>query len=117
MISISYSHERQHRFACALDSASSAKTCVATAFVTKLKSDGSAFAYSTYLGGSLDEYPGLSMAVDASGNAYITGQTSSSTNFPLVSAFQPACSAAAVSTARKTGRVRCIALRVRPPPG
>ena len=57
--------------------------------VTKLNPGGGSLAYSTYLGGSLDEYPGLSMAVDASGNAYITGQTSSSTNFPLVSAFQP----------------------------
>ena len=58
--------------------------------VTKFNPGGSTLAYSTYLGGSLDEYPGLSMAIDASGNAYITGQTSSSANFPLVSAFQPA---------------------------
>lgn len=57
--------------------------------VTKLNPGGVTLAYSTYLGGSLDEYPGISMAVDASGNAYITGQTDS-TNFPLVNPFQPA---------------------------
>lgn len=56
--------------------------------VTKLNPGGETLAYSTYLGGSLDEYPGMSMAVDASGNAYLTGQTSS-TNFPLVNPFQP----------------------------
>jgi uncharacterized repeat protein (TIGR01451 family) len=56
--------------------------------VTKLNPGGATLAYSTYLGGSLDEYPGMSMAVDASGNAYITGQTDS-TNFPLVNPFQP----------------------------
>lgn len=57
--------------------------------VTKLNPGGATLAYSTYLGGSLDEYPGMSMAVDASGNAYVTGQTSS-TNFPMVRPFQAA---------------------------
>jgi uncharacterized repeat protein (TIGR01451 family) len=55
--------------------------------VTKLNAGGSTLAYSTYLGGTLDEYPGMSMAVDASGNAYVTGQTSS-LNFPQVNPFQ-----------------------------
>lgn len=55
--------------------------------VSKLKAGGSILLYSTFLGGSLDENPGLSMAVDAGGNAYVTGQTDS-TNFPLVNAFQ-----------------------------
>ncbi len=55
--------------------------------VTKLNPGGSTLAYSTYLGGSLDEYPGMSMAVDANGNAYLTGQTSS-LNFPQVNPFQ-----------------------------
>jgi len=51
------------------------------AFVTKLNPTGSApLVYSTYLGGSgLDQ--GFGIAVDAAGNAYVTGQTSS-TNFP-----------------------------------
>ncbi|MEO5951846.1 MAG: SBBP repeat-containing protein, partial [Chloroflexia bacterium] len=42
--------------------------------------------YSTYLGGNNDEY-GRGIAVDASGNAYVVGQTGS-TNFPLMGQFQ-----------------------------
>lgn len=54
-------------------------------FVTKLDSSG-ALVYSTCLGGSnIDE--GRGIAVDASGNAYITGNTLSS-NFPTKSAYQ-----------------------------
>jgi hypothetical protein len=49
------------------------------AFVSKLNAAGSAFVYSTYLGGSAAE-DGLAIAVDA-GGAYVAGQTSS-TNFP-----------------------------------
>ena len=57
-----------------------------TAFVAKLNPAGSAFVYSTYLGGSsLDE--GLGIAADNSGNAYITGETSS-TDFPTVNPLQ-----------------------------
>jgi len=50
------------------------------AFVTKLNAAGSALIYSTYLGGSVDELSN-SIAVDASGNTYITGLTWSQ-NFP-----------------------------------
>ncbi len=58
------------------------------AFVTKLNPSGNALIYSTYLGGSgTDE--GHSIAVDAAGNAYVTGYTNS-TNFPTVNALQPA---------------------------
>lgn len=49
-------------------------------FVTKLNPTGSALVYSTYLGGSGNEQ-GRGIAVDASGNAYVTGITKSS-NFP-----------------------------------
>lgn len=51
------------------------------AFVTKLTAGGSAFVYSTYLGGSVAEN-GLDIAVDTSGNAYVSGWTDSD-NFPL----------------------------------
>jgi len=56
------------------------------AFVAKLNAAGSALVYSTYLGGS-DADRGYGIAVDSSGNAYITGQTSS-TNFPTVGPLQ-----------------------------
>src|SRR5207244_1613405 len=49
------------------------------AFVTKLNAGGG-IAYSRYLGGS-DYDSGHGIAVDASGNAYVTGGTSSS-DFP-----------------------------------
>jgi hypothetical protein len=52
------------------------------AFVTKLNASGSALVYSTYLGGSAQDYA-TGIAVDRSGDAYVTGVTSpSSTNFP-----------------------------------
>ena len=57
------------------------------AFVTKVKGDGTTFLYSTYLGGS-DADVGNGIAADGSGNAYVTGLTSS-TNFPVKNAFQP----------------------------
>ena len=59
------------------------------AFVTKLNTSGTALVYSTYLGGSGGEI-GSGIAVDSSGNVYVTG-TTSSTNFPLVSPIQRRC--------------------------
>ena len=50
------------------------------AFVTKLNPAGSALVYSTFLGGSNDEF-GRGIAVDSSGSAYVTGITASP-NFP-----------------------------------
>ncbi len=50
------------------------------AFITKLDSSGTNIFYSTYLGGD-GEDEALGLAIDSSGSAYITGQTSS-TNFP-----------------------------------
>lgn len=52
------------------------------AFVTKLNSSGSALVYSTYLGGSNEDI-GFGIAVDAAGEAYVAGLTTSN-NFPLV---------------------------------
>ncbi len=48
--------------------------------VTKLNPSGSALVYSTYLGGTIDEYA-FGLAVDTNGAAYVTGMTSS-TDFP-----------------------------------
>src|SRR5262249_25520413 len=60
------------------------------AFVTELSPTGSALVYSTYLGGSNYEY-GFGIAVDASGDAYVTGQTFS-TDFPTTPGdFQSNC--------------------------
>jgi hypothetical protein len=58
------------------------------AFVTEINAEGSALVYSTYLGGGGDDQ-GCGIAVDNSGNAYVTGFTSS-TNFPTMNPFQPA---------------------------
>ena len=58
------------------------------AFVTKLDPTGSALVYSTYLGGSDGADSGNGIAVDADGNAHVTG-TTNSTNFPTTpDAFQ-----------------------------
>jgi hypothetical protein len=60
-------------------------------FVTKLAGGGDAVVYSTYLGGSSGELGASygSIAVDGSGNVYVTGNTRSD-NFPISSnAFQP----------------------------
>jgi len=57
------------------------------AFVTKLSAAGSALIYSTYLGGTSGDFA-VGIAVDLSGNAYVTGNTTSS-DFPTTpDAFQ-----------------------------
>lgn len=57
--------------------------------MTKLNPTGTALVYSTYLGGSGEER-GFGIAVDAAGQAYVTGWTKSA-DFPRTSgAFQPA---------------------------
>ena len=58
------------------------------AFLTKLNPAGNALVYSTYLGGSDFEIT-LGTAVDAAGDAYVTGGTSSS-DFPTVNPIQTA---------------------------
>jgi len=53
-------------------------------FITKINASGSALDYSTFLGGNSYDY-GRDIAVDASGNAYVTGYTES-TDFPMSNA-------------------------------
>jgi hypothetical protein len=56
------------------------------AFVTRLNASGNGLSYSTYLGGKFYELS-HSIAVDGSGNAYVTGFTTSS-NFPTLARYQ-----------------------------
>lgn len=61
-------------------------------FVTKLNPSGTALLYSTYVGGAASDIANA-IAIDSSGNAYITGETSSS-DFPVT--------AGVVQTVRKS---------------
>jgi hypothetical protein len=56
------------------------------AFVAELETNGSSLIYSTYLGGEGYD-AAFGIAVDSSGNAYVTGYTGS-TNFPTTTAIQ-----------------------------
>jgi MYXO-CTERM domain-containing protein len=58
------------------------------AFVTKVDSSGS-LAWSSFLGGTSSDY-GYAIAVDAGGNAYVTGYTYS-TDFPSAGGFDTMC--------------------------
>lgn len=55
-------------------------------FVAKLSSSGTSLVYSTYLGGTGEDEV-HAIAVDASGNAYVTGRTTS-TDFPTMNPLQ-----------------------------
>lgn len=62
------------------------ETCNSAVFVAEVNATASALLYSTYLGGSGNN-SGQAIALDAVGNAYITGSTSSS-DFPTQNALQ-----------------------------
>ena len=56
---------------------------ITDAFITKINSAGTGIAYSTYLGGNAVD-TGSAIAVNAAGEAFVTGDTNS-TNFPTAS--------------------------------
>jgi hypothetical protein len=56
------------------------------AFVTEINPNGAGFVYSTYLGGSGDDF-GKGITVNSKGSAFVTGYTSSS-NFPTKNPLQ-----------------------------
>ena len=58
-------------------------------YVTKINAAGTALVYSSYIGGSDQDY-GRGIAVDSSGNAYLAGRASS-TDFPVISQIPDAC--------------------------
>src|SRR5712692_5194523 len=60
------------------------------AFVAKLNAAGTGLSYATFLGGGGPDQ-GVGIAVDAFGNAYVTGSTSSPNDFPTASPIQSAC--------------------------
>ncbi|MBI3303648.1 MAG: SBBP repeat-containing protein [Deltaproteobacteria bacterium] len=62
-------------------------SCGFDAFVAKINAEGSALVYSTYLGSSGHEEVGQ-IAVDAAGNAYVTGRTYAS-DFPTANPLYP----------------------------
>jgi uncharacterized protein (TIGR03437 family) len=64
-------------------------------FIAKLNPAGNAFSYITYLGGARQDYP-KSLAIDPTGNVYLTGSTESP-DFPLVSAVDPVLGASTSS--------------------
>jgi len=68
----------------------SAEIETADLFVSKINADGSALVYSTYLGGAVDDF-GTGIAVDAAGNALVSGWTES-TDFPATNAILPVLS-------------------------
>jgi hypothetical protein len=63
------------------------------AFVLKMSANGGSLVYSTFIGGNNYDQP-YSIAMDSTGNAYITGFTGSG-DYPAVNAFQPTFSGGA----------------------
>jgi len=76
------------------------------AFVAKLNATGSALLYSTYLGGSGEDFA-VGMAIDSAGNAYVTGFTwafNGPPNFPTTAgAFQTTSSGISAFVSKLSG--------------
>ncbi|MEK6283140.1 MAG: SBBP repeat-containing protein [Acidobacteriota bacterium] len=77
------------------------------AFVSKLNPNGSALLFSTNLGGGAEDN-GYAIAITETGNAYVTGRTTS-TNFPTTSPLQPSLNGAMDSFISKITTVTQIA--------
>src|SRR5262249_52840711 len=73
------------------------------AFLSKLNSNGTAFVYSTYFGGSAhDSAPGV--AIDSPGNAYMTGWTESTALPVTTNVFQSGATVGTQSGSTPSGR-------------
>lgn len=76
-------------FPTSIDAIQSVFGGIRDAYVAKLNSSGSAMIYSSYMGGSNQDFGG-GIATDSSGNVYVTGATFSA-DFPITSgSFQTA---------------------------
>lgn len=64
------------------------KSITKACFITKFNSTFSGLIYSTFIAGTNGFSEGGNIKLDANNNAYIVGQTSS-TNFPVLTAYQP----------------------------
>ena len=86
-------------------------------FISKFNQSGSILTFSTYLGG-VREDQGMGIAVDAAGNAYITGYTFS-VNFPIVNSFQGSIGGGGYSDAfiAKIGQMQFIYVLIDIKPG
>ena len=73
------------------------------AFIAKFNSTGTALLYATYIGGRGDDR-GAAIAVDSSGQAYVTGSTAS-TNFPLAAPIRLALGGSKTAFALKLSSV------------
>lgn len=71
-------------------------------FVSRLNATGSALIYSTYLGGNGSDQANA-IALDAAGNAWIAGTTSSRTGFPVTPDALHFCNSAAVDVIGGSG--------------
>ncbi|GAC1474546.1 MAG: SBBP repeat-containing protein [Chloroflexota bacterium] len=71
-------------------------------FIAKVNPQGTALEYSTYLGGN-DADAGQRIAVDAQGNAYVSGITSSA-DFPTANPLQPSIRGTACQLESATGQ-------------
>jgi beta-lactam-binding protein with PASTA domain len=84
------------------------------AFITKLNPGGSTLLYSTYLGGSSQDY-GYGIALDGVGGVYVAGEATS-TNFPTTTgSYQPAFAGGASDTFIATLAIGEVAQQVAVP--